>query len=157
MINRFVCYSFILVLTTSCAGHLSESASNKPFTPSMLSGQTLYDVWDNGPPDKYIGIPLKFIAEGKLTYGAERILSTTNFLTGGTWTIDENGVLGIFAPTPYEGDSDYAYYKLINNATNRYDVCFSATRSKATSCTQANEYLFLDLATAQKVVDADHL
>ncbi len=158
MINRIVCYSFILILVNGCAGHLSKSTANKSFTPSILSGQTLYDVWDNGHPDNYVGIPLKFIAGGKLTYGAERVLSTTNFLTSGTWAIDNDGILGIYAPTPYEGDSDHAYYKLINNSTTgRYDVCFSAKRSKAKACTKINEYLFLDLSTAQKVVRTDHL
>lgn len=154
MIKRIVCYSFILILVSSCAGHLNKP---KPFTPSMLSGQTLYDVWDNGQSDKYIGITLKFIAGGKLTYGAQRVLSTTNFLTGGTWSIDNDGILGIYAPTPF-ADSDHAYYKLISNSTpGRYDVCFSVNQSKAKACTKTNEYLFSDLTTAQKVVDTDHL
>ena len=155
MVKRILCYSFILILVSGCAGHLNNS---KPFTPAMISGQTLYDVWDNGYPDKYVGIPLIFIPGGKLTYGAERVLSTTNFLTGGTWTIDNNGILGIYAPTPFEGDSDHAYYRLIGHSTfGRYDVCFSAKRSKVKACKKINEYLFFDLTTAQKVVDTDHL
>ena len=154
------CLALAFVLTGCSAGTKTMSARNTGsapiFTESNLIGKTLYDVWDNGKPDGFVGLPLQFNAEGNLTYGAERILSTKKLLTNGTWSIDSDGVLGIYAPTPYEGDSDYAYYKLIeDSSSDHYGVCFAAKKSVATSCTKVNEYLLFDLSTAEKFITAN--
>lgn len=120
------------------------------FSAEILADKTFYDIYKNNNQDGFLGYAMTFNPDGSLTYAVDSVtdLTSASLQTGGTWSLDDNGVLFVVTG----GTS--SHYKLLNTTNpNGYQVCWRRTHDEAAVCNESSEYFVSDRTVAQNYIN----